>query len=195
MTVDTRAREAAHRAHQEVAAIEVPDVDAVVGRRRVRHHARLTSASAAVVVLIAVGSGVAVIASRDAGRPPVAVSPSTPATVPTQPGLSFQSFHMRACPFQGIDGCGLVPDSGTSSDIASVSVDRDGRNGWVIGLTLTPAAAKRFAEDAMYNAYIDGVQVSATPGERGTLVLAGSAVRPWDADTANVLAARILATR
>ena len=95
---------------------------------------------------------------------------------------------MKSCPFQGIDGCGLVPDSGTSSDIASVSVQHDGRNGWVIGLTLTPAAAKRFAEDAMYNAYIDGVQISATPGERGTLVLTGPAIRRWDAHTANVLA-------
>jgi hypothetical protein len=195
MTIDTRAREAAHRAHQEVAAIVVPDADAVVGRRRVRHHARLAMASAAAVVLIAVGSGVAVISSRDTGRRPVAVNPSTPTTAPTQPGLSFQSFHTSSCPFQGIDGCGLVPDSGTSSDIASVSVQHDGASRWVIDLTLTPAAAKRFAKDAMYNAYIDGVQVSATPGERGTLVLAGSASGPWDVDTANVLAARILATR
>jgi hypothetical protein len=194
MTIDTRAREEAHRAHQEVAAIEVPNFEAVIGRRRARRNARLVMASAAVVVVVAIMSGVAAVATRDGG-PTVAVSPSPP-TAPVRAGLSFQSFHLQACNFAGIDGCTLVPDSGTSSDIASAVVVRNqGRAGSVIELTLTPAAAQRFAKDTIYTASLDGVPVNAAMGENRRLVLSRAGTTQWSEQAANAVAARILATR
>jgi hypothetical protein len=199
MTIDTRAREAARRAREDVAAIEVPAAEAVVGRRRARRHARFALASGAVVLLVA-GAGVGVAATRDGSSPQVAVTAPSPPAAPPRAGLSFTSFHSEGCPLQGIaeagiDGCVPVPDSGTSSAVASASVRNDNRNGSVIDLTLTPAAAKRFADDSIFIAYIDGVHINVVRGPNGTLVLSGDAARPWDGATAEVLAQRILATR
>ena len=194
--IETRAREASRRALLEVEAIELPDSETVIGRRQARHRARVARTGAGVVVLIALVASVAVVARRESSK--VNVSGPPPTTVsPAPAGLSLSGFHAQQCDegemFQAVYGCSFALDSGTSADVASASPRDTGTNGWVVDLTLTPAAATRLAKDVTLTASVDGVQVGVTRDGDGVLVLAGST--PWDAATANSVAARIVATR
>jgi len=196
MTIDTRGREAARRALEELAALDVPDVEMVVRSRRAQRRQRRTAWVFSAGAVLLAGAGVGALATRDGSSPHASVSQSTPTITPVRSGLSFVSFHWQGCPFQGIDGCTSVSDDGTSSDVAAASVrNDDATKGSVIVVTLTPAAAQRFASDSVYRAYIDGVEVNMVPGASGTLVLSRDAVNSWDTNTARALAARILATR
>jgi hypothetical protein len=199
MMIDTRAREATRRALVEVAAIELPEAETVIARRRARHRARVARTSAAVVVAIMLISGVAALATRGRSTAHVAISRPTPTTASSIPaGLSLNGYRARACKtelFQAVYGCTWETDAGTSSDIAAASVRHAGTNGWVVDLTLAPAAASRFANDAIMSASVDGVRVNAAHGEHGTVVLAAAGTEPWDAKTASSVAARIIATR
>ena len=196
--IDTRAREARRRALLEVEAIEVPEAETVIARRRARQRARVVRTSAAVVVLITLISGVAVLATREHSTTDVAIGAPPSTTVsPSPAGLVLKGFHARKCNaqlFQAVYGCAFETHSGTSSDVAASSV-RDGTNGWVVDLTLTPAAAARFEPDTIISASVDGVHVNAARGKPGTLVLAGAGITPWDAATATSIAVRIVETR
>jgi hypothetical protein len=202
MMIDTRAREATRRALLEVEAIELPEAETVIARRLARHRARMVRTSAAVVVLLALISGVAVFAARERSTSDhVAISgpPSTTPSPPAPAGLVLKGFHAQECDkgelFQAVYGCSFGTDSGTSADVAAVSGRDTGTNGWVVDVTLAPTAAARFARDATISASLDGVPVSVARGEHGTLVLARAGSTPWDANAANSVAARIIATR
>jgi hypothetical protein len=196
MTIDTRGKEAAQRAHEELAALDVPDVEMVVRSRRAQRRRTRTAWMFSAAAILLAGAGVGALATRDGSSPHATVSQATPTTTPVRAGLSFVSFHWRGCPFQGIDGCTSVSDDGSSADVAAASVRHDdATKGAVIVVTLTPAAAERFAHDSAYQASIDGRAVNMVRGARGTLVLSRDAVNSWDTGTAQALAARILATR
>jgi hypothetical protein len=198
--IETRAREAARRAHLEVASIDVPDVEAVVDRRTMLKRARVVRRSAAVVVLIAVGSAAGLVAARRDDKSRVDVNTPTPTTpttsLPARPGLSFESIHTTSCEPEnlsyGLDGCQYVHDIGTSADVASASARDGGATGFVIDVRLKAASATKFANHAIFNAVIDVSSVIATNSGSGTLTLSGST--PWNVITANELLARILAT-
>lgn len=194
--IDMRAREATRSALLELAAIELPDAETVIARRRARHRARVGRVSAAIVVLLTLISGLAVVATRERSTGHVATSHITPETTPA--GLSLKGSHARACHtelFQAVYGCNWETNAGASSDIAAVSVRDTRANGWVVDLTLTPAAATRFAQDTILSASVDGVAINVARGEHGMLVLAGAGTDSWDAKTANAVAARVVETR
>jgi len=192
--IDARAKEATRSALIEVAAIELPDAETIIATRRARHRARVARASAAILVLFGLISGVAVLATRAPSTGHVATSRPTPTTASSPSGLSLKGSHAAACHtelFQAVYGCQWETHAATSSDIAAVSVRNTGTNGWVVDLTLTPAAATRFAQDTIMSASVDDAAVNATRSEHGTVVLAAAATEPWDAKTANSVAARI----
>jgi hypothetical protein len=196
--IDARARDATRSALIEVAAIVLPDAETVIATRRARHRARLARASAAILVLFTLTSGVAVLATRSRSTGHIATSRLTPTTAPSRAGLSLNGTHAGACHtelFQAVFGCDWETHAATSSDIAAVSVRDTRANGWVVDLTLTPAATTRFAQDTIMSASVDGAAVNVTRGEHGTVELAGVATESWDAKTAYSIAARILDTR
>jgi hypothetical protein len=196
MTIDTRGKEAAQRAHEELALLDVPDVEMVIRARRAQRRRTRTAWVFSAAAIVLAGAGIGVLGTRDGSSPHASFVQSTPTTTPVRAGLSFVSFHWGGCPFQGIDGCTSVSDEGSSSDVAAASVrNDDATKGAVIVVTLTPAAAERFAHDSVYQAYIDGGAVNMVRGARGTLVLSRDAVNSWDTGTAQALAARILASR
>jgi hypothetical protein len=201
MMIDTRAREATRRALLEVETIELPEAETVIARRLARHRARMVRTSAAVVVLFALISGVAVLGARERSTSHVEISgpPSTTPSPPAPAGLVLKGFHAQECDkgelFQAVYGCSFGTDSGTSADVAAASARTTGTNGWVVDVRLAPTAAARFARDATISASLDGVPVSVARGEHGTLVVASAGSTPWDANAANSVAARIIATR
>jgi len=80
MDFEARARTAAQRAEREVAMVDIPEADAVIGRRRARHRARNAIAGAVAVVVL--GGGVA-FAVANAGSSPKGETAHQPKTTTT----------------------------------------------------------------------------------------------------------------
>lgn len=196
--IETRAREAAHRARLDVALVDVPDAETVINRRTSLRRARAARRSAAVLLVLIVGSGVGVVAARrdTSSRLDISRPSPTPTSTPARPGLSFESFHTTSCDSKNggyaLDGCVLVHDQGTSADVVTASPRDGGANGWVIDVTLTANSAPRFANQSIFNATIDGATVNASASDAGRLTLSGVGATPWDATTAQALAERVL---
>jgi hypothetical protein len=87
MSVDTRAREAARRAHIELASVDVPDLAAVLSRVRRRRGARTVTAALAVVVGIAALVVPLVTWVDDDGTPSVVGAPA--GTAPARDGKQY----------------------------------------------------------------------------------------------------------
>jgi len=84
MDFEARARMAAQRAEREVAMVDIPEADAVVGRRRAHHRTRNAVAGAAAVVILGGGVAFAVANASSSPKSESAHQPTTTTTTTVQ---------------------------------------------------------------------------------------------------------------
>ena len=92
MSLDTRGREAATRAHAAVATVELPDATAVVVRRRRQRLVRATLAGVVAVLVVSVGAVPVERGTTGSSRPQrVQVQPTTSTSPPIGASLEFRA--------------------------------------------------------------------------------------------------------
>jgi hypothetical protein len=94
MDFEAQARMAAQRAGSEVAMVDIPEADAVVGRRRAHHRARNAVAGAVAVVIL--GGGVAFAVANASGSSKSATTHEPTTTTTTAVAVDPEQARLRA---------------------------------------------------------------------------------------------------
>lgn len=148
--IDTLATEARRKAQGEIALVEVPETEQVMGERRRRHAVRNGIAAVAIVAVLGVGVGAAVAASNGGGTPmpDVAVAP-----VGDRVTLQFRAVEAE---FECDSG---APTTKPPQPGVEIVRDHDGEQCYVLGPTLMDGTSLADVE-VVYNDSYGGYEIT-----------------------------------
>jgi hypothetical protein len=136
MNVDTRGQNAALRAREAVARIDLPDPAALVIRRRRRRHARATFVGVIAVLIGAIGTAAVVRGTATSSRAPrVQVQPTTPPD--PKATVEFRAVeYTEIGPFQMLASAAACKTGLPALPGAAIFFDRDHRYCYGLGPAL-----------------------------------------------------------